>query len=108
MTDDNYKKLTERIEKLEKAVFHSDKKNKSQISEQKNKSHNLIDYSINIRAFVKRYTKGKSGPKRFTLLLSYFAKGEIGKAVDLSEIKKHWGKMSTNSLLGKFNMFYPV
>ena len=40
-------------------------------------------------------------------MLAFLAKGEVDKNIQLSEIKKHWGKMTAKSLLGKFNMFYP-
>ena len=66
-----------------------------------------VDFSLNERAFVKRYVVGKSGPKRFTLLLAYLSRGEINKNVELSEIKKHWNKMTAKTLLSRFNMFYP-
>ena len=69
-------------------------------------SHN-VDFSLNERAFVKRYTINKSGPKKFTLVLAYLAKGEVEKNIEIGEIKKHWGKMSAKNMLGKFNMFYP-
>ena len=103
MSDENFARIIERIEKLEKAVFHSGsvKKITPKVS-----VHD-VDFSINERAFVKRYMVDKSGPKKFTLLLSYLVKGEVDKNVELSEIKKHWGKMSAKNMLGKFNMFYP-
>jgi hypothetical protein len=59
---------------------------------------------MNIRAFIKQYSKKMSGPKKFTLLLAYLVKGESGKEKSIEEIKKQWNKMK--SLLGKFNMSY--
>ncbi len=103
MTDENFARIIERIEKLEKAVFHSGSVKKATLKA----SIHDVDFSINERAFVKRYGVDKSGPKKFTLLLSYLVKGEIDRNVELSEIKKHWGKMSAKNMLGKFNMFYP-
>ena len=106
MTNDNLAHIITRIEKLEKVVFGSDMKEKRLPAKTSNIKMD-IDFSINERAFVKRYATDKSGPKKFTLLLAYLAKGEIEKNIELSEIKKHWGKMTSKTLLGKFNMFYP-
>ncbi len=106
MTNDNLAQIITRIEKLEKVVFRSDMKEKKLPAKTSNIKMD-IDFSINERAFVKRYATDKSGPKKFTLLLAYLAKGEMDKNIELSEIKKHWGKMTSKALLGKFNMFYP-
>jgi hypothetical protein len=93
-----------RIEKLEKAVFDSgEAKKKSKLS-----THSKdIDFSLNARTFIKRYAIDKSGPKKFTLLLAFLAKGEIGKNMELSEIRKYWNRSKAKNLLRKFNMFYP-
>lgn len=105
MTNENLTEIIKRIEKLEKAVFGGDEKDKkkplSKIS-----IHN-IDFSINERTFVKRYAADKSGPKKFTLLLAYLINGEVDKNFELSDIKNRWNKMSAKNMLGKFNMFYP-
>lgn len=106
MTNENLTHIITRLEKLEKAVFRSDtEKKKLPVKVLSVKTD--MDFSINERTFVKRYTADKSGPKKFTLLLAYLAKGEVDKNIELSEIKKHWGKMTGKTLLGKFNMFYP-
>lgn len=105
MKSDNLAKIIARIEKLEKAVFGSNVKKNIMASERA--SVQDIDFSLNERAFVKRYVANKSGPKKFTLLLAYLSKGEINKNVELSEIRRHWNKMATKTLLGKFNRFYP-
>jgi len=97
-------KIINRIEKLEKAVF-GEKKQKPESA--KKQMEQKMTFDLNERAFVKRYTVDKSGPKKFTLLLAYLSKGEISKNVDLSDLKKCWGKMSSKNLLGQFNMFYP-
>jgi len=106
MTNENLAHIIARIEKLEKAVFEPATKEKKLPAKTSDMKID-IDFSINERAFVKRYATDKSGPKKFTLLLAYLAKGEIEKNIELSEIKKHWGKMTSKTLLGKFNMFYP-
>lgn len=104
MTNEDLTEIIKRIEKLEKVVFGSDGKNKKK-SHSKISTHN-INFSINERAFVKRYALDKSGPKKFTLLLAYLVNGEVDKNFELSDIKNHWNKMSAKNMLGKFNMFY--
>jgi len=103
MGEQDLSRIIARIEKLEKAVFgdHVVKKKRSQ--------HTIpvdIDFSLNERAFVKRYSTGKSGAKKFTLLVAYLAAGKVDKDIKLSDIKTHWNKMSAKNLLGKFNMFF--
>lgn len=106
MKEQDLGKVIDRIEKLEKAIF-GDKK----ITKEERKSKVIaspdINFSINERAFIKRYATNKSGPKKFTLLLAYLTKGELEKSIELNEIKKNWNKMKAKTLLGKFNMFYP-
>jgi len=70
-----------------------------------------IDFDMNERAFIKKYGKGMSGPKKFVLILAYLVKGEVGKEKSIKEIRKHWSKMT--SLLknrrgekGEFNTYY--
>jgi len=104
MTNDHLIKIITRIEKLEKAVFGSGAE-KNKIFPKKTTGAD-VDFSLNERAFVKRYAVDKSGPKKFVLLLAYFSKGEVNKNIELSELKKHWNKMTAKTLLGKFNMFY--
>lgn len=106
----NDNQLIARVEKaekdiadLKKAVFVSNRP-KPKI---KRGSHQEPDFSLNIRAFVKRYAAGKSGPKRFVLLLAFLAKSEVGVDVELEKVRNEWSKMSAKNLLGKFNRFYP-
>ena len=106
MTNENLSQILARLEELEKAVFGSDTKEKK-VSVKTSGIKTDIDFSINERAFVKRYAIDKSGPKKFTLLLAYLTKGEIDRNIEISEIKKYWGKMTSKALLGRFNMFYP-
>ncbi|MFA6270044.1 MAG: hypothetical protein WC657_02430 [Candidatus Paceibacterota bacterium] len=105
MKKENLTDIILRLEKLEKEVFGSQKKNETHSPIRP--TTDQITFSINERAFVKRYASDKSGPKKFTLMVAYLAKGEVSKSVQLSEIKKHWDKMKTKALLGSFNMFYP-
>jgi hypothetical protein len=102
MTKENIAQIVKRIELLENAVFvkvRADKQEKNIIY-----PRTKINFSLNERAFVKRYAADKSGPKEFTLMVAYLAKGKVGENISLSDIKKHWNKMK--SLLGEFNMSY--
>lgn len=49
-----------------------------------------IDYSTNIRAFVRRHSAGMSGQKKFTLLVAYLSKGDSSRRISLDEIQKQW------------------
>ena len=100
------KEILRRLDRLELAVFGDQKKFAKDVTKIPAKNPEL-DFSINIRAFARRFVADKSGPKRFVLLLAYLAKGEVGKDVELGVIRKEWDTMSAKSLLGKFNRFYP-
>lgn len=100
--------LVSRIERLEAKVFaeevESGKKSKKTITKEKNLE---LDFSLNIRAFVRKFVVHRSGPERFALLLAYLVKGELEKGIARSEIGKEWNKMTAKNLLGnKFNGFY--
>ncbi len=60
-----------------------------------------LDFSMGLRAFVKKHKSGKSGAQKFTLLLAYLAKGDGKKAVALDEIVREWKTMT--ALLGSYN-----
>jgi hypothetical protein len=65
------------------------------------------DFTQPLRPFIKRHAKEMSGPKKFTLVLSWLAKGDLKKEVALKDIHKQWDRMTTRSLLGmEFNRFY--
>lgn len=106
----NDNQLIARVEKaekdiadLKKAVFGDNHPKPAT----KKSPHQELDFSLNIRAFIKRYAGGKSGPKRFVLLLAYLTKGEVGVDIGLDKIGSEWKKMSAKNLMGKFNRFYP-
>lgn len=92
-----------RIEKLEKPVSAGGGPKKAKQKKVAAPTADL-DFSLNERAFVKRYAAGKSGPKKFTILLAYLVRGKVDTDVQLSEIKKCWNKMK--SLIGDFNRSY--
>jgi hypothetical protein len=65
-----------------------------------------LHFESNARAYVKRHTKGLSGPAKFVLLLAYLTKGNTSNEVPLGDIKKLWNTMKSKSLLGKFNLAF--
>jgi hypothetical protein len=83
------KEIKERLKKLEKAVF-SDKMHEVSIVQ---KTENL-DFSLNERAFIKKYSSGFNGQKFFTLITAYLVEGQEATPVDLSQIKKIWKSCS--------------
>jgi hypothetical protein len=64
-----------------------------------------VDFSVPLRAFMKRHAKGLSGPQKFTLLLARLAAGEKSQSIELAAIASEWDKM-TSILGGRFNRFY--
>ena len=105
MSKNDTASLIARIERLEAAVF-KDKKIPSKDTGEFSVEKPELDFSLNIRAFAKKFAAGKSGPKKFVLLLAYLARGETGKDVELVDIRKEWNSMSSKRLLGEFNRFY--
>jgi hypothetical protein len=103
MTKENITQIVKRIERLENAVFGKVRIDKQEIIA--TGPNTKINYSLNERAFVKRYATKKSGPEKFTLMVAYLIKGKVGETVLLDTIQKHWNKMK--SMLGEFNRFYP-
>ncbi len=66
-----------------------------------------LDFSMPLRAFVKKHCDGLNGAKKFTLLLAYLTRGDASKTVPLSDIEAQWNKMTAKGLLGmKFNRLY--
>jgi len=65
------------------------------------------DFSLPVRAFVKRHAKGIGGPQKFTMLLARLSGGKTGVAVNLKEIEKAWNRMR-GLMEGKFYTMYGV
>jgi len=66
-----------------------------------------IDFDIPMRPFIKKYAKGMSGAKKFTLLLSRLVNGDLKRELALSEIEKYWNKMKSKNLLSMdFNRYF--
>ena len=67
-----------------------------------------LDFNVPVRPFIRKYAKGMSGPKKFTLLLARLVGGDPKKEISLAQIETNWNKMTSAHLLGmKFNRFYP-
>lgn len=67
-----------------------------------------LDFGLNERNFIKTHAKGLSGPKKFTLLLAYVAKGKVGVEIELSTLRPMWNKMTSKNLMRyAFNLKYP-
>jgi hypothetical protein len=66
-----------------------------------------LDFSVPLRAFIRKHSDGMSGAKKFTLVLAYLTKGDLEKEILLTDIEKHWNRMTSKTLLAmKFNRFY--
>lgn len=64
-----------------------------------------LSFDSNVLAFMKKYAKGLSGDRKFTLLLAHITKGKTSQKVTLAELKGRWNKMKT--VLGsQFNGAY--
>lgn len=71
------------------------------------KSNRTLDFSMPLRAFVKKHSGSMNGAKKFTLLLAYLSKGNDSVSVNLSDVESHWNRMTAKGLLGmKFNRLY--
>lgn len=103
---DRLKNLEKRFVNLEKAILGGTKI-KKRIKLNQPTSTSDVDFSLNKKAFVKRYASDKSGPKKFTLLLAFLVRGDVDKEIEIGEIMKNWSKMSAKNLLSKFNRYYP-
>ena len=68
-------------------------------------SRGHIDFGIPVRPFMKRYSKGMSGQKKFTLLLARLTQGDLKRQIPLADLRKQWGRIK--GILGmEFNTFY--
>src|ERR1700682_922099 len=60
-----------------------------------------IDFTLQPRAFIKRYVRGMSGAQKFVLLLAKMSEGSTTKPIDFKLISKQWSRMT--GLMGDFN-----
>ncbi len=77
--------IKERLAKLEKAVFETDV-----VTIVGDDDSSDLDFSLNERAFIKKYSSGFNGQKFFALITAYLAHGKAGVPVDLLQIKSTW------------------
>lgn len=104
ITDDKGRTLEGEIELTSGAAVRTGKR---RAEPRKGKKSAALDFEMPVRAFVKRHVRNLSGPKKFVLLLAWFAKGQDGKEIALKDVERHWNKMTSVSLMGgKFNRFY--
>ncbi|MBI4243213.1 MAG: hypothetical protein HY606_03905 [Planctomycetes bacterium] len=77
------------------------------VSDQKLTREAKLDFGLNERNFIKIHAKGLSGPKKFTLLLAFMAKGKVGTDIALDSLRFKWGKMTSKNLMEyEFNRKY--
>ncbi|MDP3901040.1 MAG: hypothetical protein Q8Q38_01755 [bacterium] len=81
--------MKERLEKLEKAVFGA-----GTIDVVSTVNTPALDFSLNERAFIKRYSAGFNGQEFFTLIAGYLSGGKDDVPVDLLKIKSVWKSCS--------------
>ena len=105
MSKDDLSSIITRIERLEVAVFKG-KEISAEGTYKSSVEKPELDFSLNIRAFAKKFAADKGGPGKFVLLLAYIVRGEIGKDAELADIRRKWKSMSSKRLLGEFNSFY--
>ncbi|MDO8494590.1 MAG: hypothetical protein Q7S68_04560 [Deltaproteobacteria bacterium] len=77
--------IKERLEKLEKVVFGGVANKVSAVAK-----IGELDFSLNQRAFIKKYSAGFNGQEFFALILAYLSGGKELAPVDLSQIKTIW------------------
>lgn len=106
MHEKNINEVIKRIEKLEAAVFSSES-NRGKTKKSGKKPD--LNFSINSRAYVKRFAKDLGPSQKFVLLLAYLTKGKISDEVPNHVIEKLWNSMTSKDLLGyKFNRKYSL
>ena len=78
--------IKKRLEKLEKVIFSGGKTALKEIDT----GTPDLDFSLNSRAFVKKYSSGFNGKEFFVLILAYLAKGNETVVVSLKQIRTTW------------------
>lgn len=88
--------MLQKLQKIQKLVEEClEELSESKLKKKKIKTSikNTPNFLLNERAFIKRYGKNLSGPKKFVLLAAYIAKGNTKKIVKSEEITKKWKKL---------------
>ena len=55
----------------------------------------VVDFTLNERAFAKRYGADLDGSRIFVLLVAYLAKGDRERTVSLVDVEKLWNSMTS-------------
>jgi hypothetical protein len=63
------------------------------------------DFDLPVRAFVNRYAKPLSGPRKYAVLVARLCGGKIGQTVSPREVEKQWRSM-TEPMGGDYNGAY--
>lgn len=74
-------------------VFESQSKAKPSQRATADASHarsGTLSFSLNLRAFMKKYGKGLSGPQKFALLAAHVAKGKSGHSISSDQLASEW------------------
>jgi hypothetical protein len=66
---------------------------------------NSPDFDLPVRAFVNRYAKPLSGPRKYAVLVARLCGGKIGQTVSPREVEKQWRSM-TEPMGGDYNGAY--
>ncbi|MAQ77344.1 hypothetical protein CL684_02360 [Candidatus Campbellbacteria bacterium] len=83
-------KIKERLDKLESVVFSKKENSLHSFSQSTN-----IDFSLNERAFIKRYSSNLGNGQEFTtLIVAYLSEGKEATQISSQEIKKVWERCS--------------
>ena len=77
--------IKNRLDKLEKAVFGGEVE--GVVFTRKNGD---LDFTLNDRAFIKKYSSDFNGQEVFTLISAYLSGGKEAVQVDVSRIKTVW------------------
>jgi hypothetical protein len=73
------------------------KTGKGTVSPEKGPTLRIDDlmFSLNTRAFMKKYSRGLKAPSQFVLLLARLAGGDRSVEVRTDEVAAHWNRMKT-------------
>ena len=77
--------IRDRLDRLEKAVFAANLGDGPVTADAA-----TLDFSLNERAFIKKYSAGFNGQEFFTLITAYVSQGQEGVSVALQDIKTTW------------------
>jgi hypothetical protein len=64
-----------------------------------------LDFDLPVRAFVNRYAKNLSGPRKYAVLVARLCGGTVGQTVSPREVERQWRSM-TEPMGGDYNAAY--